>query len=550
MTDHQLTAATGATFAAPMSEIDETSRTITGQIVAYGTTTQDGRRIIIETGALVMPADLRRAKLLVDHDHSQPIGYMTSYEQETGHASFTVAEGERGNQALSDARQGLRDGLSVGLAFDSSSDYTINNDDQTVTIHRARVLEVSLVALPAFADARVSDVTASAQIHYTTADTADERETMTDTTTETGAVTALELDTALDKLAADMRREIAAAGAHDEGTPAPHFASLGDYVKKLAAGDTAAMDMHHAMTSELAYDGATTADYVKRNTWIADAIKLVEKRRRVMQWFTSEPLPSEGMTLEYAVLKADDTQVAEQVNQGDSLVGGEIVLGSETTPVRTFGGYAKVTRQVIDRLPASYLTTLFKAMAIKYAAATEKAAVSALDKAITAQAATSPLKGSTTMTAQSWLDLAVDAVQAADDRGHVIDGLLVDPSMFKQLLALETKGGDRLMGVYGNDVNQVGRIDLNTLTGKLSTIDVIMLPSLKAGQAVFADKLAFTSWESPGAPMQLQDDSIIDLTKAFSIYGYAAFAAQFPQGLIPVTGLTATATDPEPSATA
>lgn len=540
--------ATGATFAAPMADIDEAARTITGKIVAYGVTTQDGRRIIIEAGALIMPDDLRRAKLLVDHDHSQPIGYMTSYDQTSGEATFTVAAGDRGNQALDDARQGLRDGLSVGLAFDSTNDYSVNDSDTTVTIHRARVLEVSLVALPAFADARVADVTASAQIHYSTSDTADERGTMTTENTEpSGAVTALELDTALDKLAADMRREIASAASHDEGTPAPHFASLGEYVKQLAAGDTAAMDMHHAMTSELAYDGATTADYVNRNTWIADAIKLVEKRRRVMQWFTTEPLPREGMTLEYAVLKADDTKVAEQLKQGDTLVGGEITLGSASTPVRTFGGYAKVTRQVIDRLPASYLTTLFKAMAIKYAAATEQAAVAALDKAITEQAATSPLKGSTTMTAKAWLDLAVDAVQAADDRGHVIDGLLVDPSIFKQLLDLETKGGDRLMGVYGNDVNQVGRIDLNTLTGKLSTIDVIMLPSLKAGQAVFADKLAFTSWESPGAPMQLQDDSIIDLTKAFSIYGYAAFAAQFPQGLIPVTGLTASASESTPT---
>jgi hypothetical protein len=34
--------------------------------------------------------------------------------------------------------------------------------------------------------------------------------------------------------------------------------------------------------------------------------------------------------------------------------------------------------------------------------------------------------------------------------------------------------------------------------------------------------------------MQLQDENILNLSSTFSVYGYAAAAAQFPEAIVPV----------------
>ena len=55
------------------------------------------------------------------------------------------------------------------------------------------------------------------------------------------------------------------------------------------------------------------------------------------------------------------------------------------------------------------------------------------------------------------------------------------------------------------------------------------------GPMAFYDHTAVKSLESPNAPMQLQDDNIINLSRAFSLYGYMAFIAPFPTAIVPLT---------------
>ena len=130
------------------------ARTISGQIVAFDTESSHG--IVIAAGALAPRQPLRRVKLLVDHDHSQPIGYMTALEGTA--ATFHVPPGAAGDAALADAQTGRRDGLSIGCrVLDGSYDETT----ETYTVTSAELFEVSLCAIPAFADAQIETVAAA-----------------------------------------------------------------------------------------------------------------------------------------------------------------------------------------------------------------------------------------------------------------------------------------------------------------------------------------------------------------------------------------------------
>ena len=55
-----------------------------------------------EAGSLMFPDDLSRVKLLLDHDATDPLGYLTKadVDGERFSAEFTVADGERGDMRM------------------------------------------------------------------------------------------------------------------------------------------------------------------------------------------------------------------------------------------------------------------------------------------------------------------------------------------------------------------------------------------------------------------------------------------------------------------
>jgi HK97 family phage prohead protease len=137
------------------------ARTIDGDIVEYNVVgiTSAGPTIYLP-GSLEVPAELERVKLLEQHDsYSAAVGVMTALTDsaDKARASFTVPEGERGDVALANAANGLRDGLSVGTTVQEYS----WDDAGNLIVHRAQLREVSLVTIPAYTNAGVTSVAAN-----------------------------------------------------------------------------------------------------------------------------------------------------------------------------------------------------------------------------------------------------------------------------------------------------------------------------------------------------------------------------------------------------
>jgi len=138
-------------------QADAARRTISGLVSPWDTYAHvsTGQVVAFAPGSLVMGD---RVKLVLDHDPTQPVGVLAgSQATPAGQtASFRVPGGPRGDEALADAAEGLRDGLSVGAEIDAADE-----TDQGLYVTRARVRHVALLSEPAYDTARVTAVAAA-----------------------------------------------------------------------------------------------------------------------------------------------------------------------------------------------------------------------------------------------------------------------------------------------------------------------------------------------------------------------------------------------------
>lgn len=137
------------------------TRTITGTATLFGVKANASTgAVIFERDSLTFPEDLRHVKLCLDHDTSRAVGYATAANitDDTLEMSFYVPPSPEGDEALSSAQNHVRDGLSVGAAFEAGG-AVYDHDAQVLRVTAAQVYEVSLTAIPAFAPARVESVT-------------------------------------------------------------------------------------------------------------------------------------------------------------------------------------------------------------------------------------------------------------------------------------------------------------------------------------------------------------------------------------------------------
>lgn len=154
--------------------VDAATRTISGAAVPWGgIAAKYGFRFRFERGSIEWHADVGRVKMLQDHDFTRPVGRATAIADGDGSldVAFKIGSGPTRDAALADASDGIVDGLSVGVDFampgdpnfDAENPDVIDDPDNpgVMLVRRATLREVSLTALPAFDDARVTTVQAS-----------------------------------------------------------------------------------------------------------------------------------------------------------------------------------------------------------------------------------------------------------------------------------------------------------------------------------------------------------------------------------------------------
>jgi HK97 family phage major capsid protein len=237
------------------------------------------------------------------------------------------------------------------------------------------------------------------------------------------------------------------------------------------------------------------------------------------------------MNVEYPIVNTNTLAVGEQAAEGDVLDYGKLTLTSATAPIKTYGGYTDMSRQVVERSSIAYVDTAFRAMVAKYAAATN-AAVRAKLIAEAANINTTPGAG---WDADAVIGYLADAaMKVNNDTGRALDFILVATDTFKNLATVVDSAGRPILSNQSAVNNTYGSINPVGLTGNILGLPIVADPSLAAGSFYIGSSAAVVNYESAGAPFRLDDEEITTLTNSFSVYGYLGIAMPEPKALVKV----------------
>jgi HK97 family phage prohead protease len=337
----------------PVSVIaaDSDARTISGRIVTWDEVgnTSAGRTKFAKDSIALKPV-----KLFLDHSMDKPVGKVLDFEShdEGIDATFKIANTSRGNDAIVEAMEGLKDGFSVGIKL---SEY--DNTDEGLVVKMSELIEVSLVESPAINSARVSEVAASddPQEEQEGSDMTDTPELQTDN---------------------EVSVEAAKVEASVKPTSAPVFTSprvdtnvtAGQYVHaqiKAQRGDTDARDLVAAL--EVATVAENTG-MVPPN-YLRDIIGVIDNSRPFIDSIERAPLPPSGMKIFTPKLGTQATVAITAENAEFDSTDTSVTFQEDTVVKMAGAGILSV--ELVDRSDPSMIDLYLRELAASYAQKTD-----------------------------------------------------------------------------------------------------------------------------------------------------------------------------------
>ena len=369
MTDPKPIRLNAGTFTIDASAPDGTpSRSITGLAVPWNVTTTDslGTKIMFKPGSL--PEDGRAPRLLESHDPGKVRGLVTERVNTDEGMMFTarLAETRDADDTLSLLLMGAFDSVSVGV---TPTKFSFDNSG-TMVVEAGRWTELSIVAEPAFEQARISQVAASAPEE----EPEEQPETPTDSEeepmSENQPVEAAAPATVPTTLFAQPKREfkmpsaaeyIAAftRGGHD-------FAQLNANIR-AAAGDETTTDTPGLLPTPV----------------VAPIFDDINPLRPLVSALGPRSMPQAGKVFIRPKITVH-TSVANQASELSGLSSTTMEVDDIQVTKKTFGGTVLLSEQVIDWSDPSMLSAVLQDLAGQYALATEKEAVDTMVGGITA----------------------------------------------------------------------------------------------------------------------------------------------------------------------
>lgn len=475
-----------------------------------------------------------RKTVKVSREHGDLIGKLTDMRSEADglHVVAKLADTESGREAAELVREGVYDGFSIG--FRPVENRVIDSDDGVTEVHRRKVdlFEVAVTGIPAYPAAEIT----RQRSQTTTTNNESEAPSMGNDNGQR------DVNERLEAFGEELRGIKATVAAGIQTTPPAElggeFRTAGDYLKALSdernADHAAAIDLMRQTRDQI-----VTGDTGNTVTWIANALRLIEQRRKVTNILTRDTLPATGMSMEYNVVSEDSTAVDKQTAEGAALTFGKVKFGTKTADINTYGGYTTLSRQTIERSTTPMLNTALKALNNAYAKSTENAVRTYLYDLIKSQRDAAGNPNNITapaalndMTTDQWAGLILDASEVMDDRNAAMTRLGVSKDVALALIKLKDSG-NRFMDISGKGSDTIGAFDVTGVVGDLMRVPVYLLPKAPTGTAAFIDPTAVTVWES-GGPTQLSNTDPVNIVDNYSVYGYMAVAATFTDGLLPV----------------
>lgn len=363
------------TFSSEITAADEARRTISGKIAPIGEIghTSAGK-VIFERGSIQVD-DPKKVLFLEEHNDKVRLGRAQSIEatNDGWYGTFKLSASTKATDALIEASEGLKTGMSVGVEV-------IDSRPANGVIHvlAAKLVEVSLVSNPAFKSAEIKEVAASEADEAKDEETKPtESEAVVENTPDTVAV-APEVETpAVEASAPKVTAASPRVYAQPRVAPMSGAQYLEANIKAALGDDNARQIVRAADDSTSTNTGLTLPQHL--NTFITDTFT----GRPAFEAVTRQALIAEGMsfTVPRLYTNAGTPDVAPTVadtNEGSAPSETGMTSAYDTVTVEKFSGLNRVSFELVDRSSPAFMELLMAELRKAYEKATDTALISAL----------------------------------------------------------------------------------------------------------------------------------------------------------------------------
>lgn len=485
-------------------------RTITGLIAPYNEVgfTSAGE-VIFKDNAF---GDIQASsiKLLTDHEMAKPIGKMVSAEStpEGVVATFKLGSSTRATDALIEASEGLKNGLSVGARI---TDYETNKQGQMI-VTAAQLKEVSLVTEPAFAEARVLEVAASAT------PSEEKEKPMSEPTKDEVVEAAPAVEASAPEVEA-AKPTVALAYTkprHGITTAAAYL----EHKIKAATGN------HESQTWVLAADDTSNNTGLTLPQHMQEFVTTSIGGRPTVDAISTAPLIDNGMSFTIPKLTVAPT-IDSDSTEGEALGGTSMESGYITANVKKAAGLQTISWELLDRSSPSFYTELLNELNFAYAKQTDQAVVSAL----IANGTQAGTQAATIAGLKSYIAASVPAAYSA--AGRFARNLVVNTSWWETIIGAEDTT-NRPLFIAAQPQNSPGAASPTSLTGTIMGLNLYVDPHMSITTKI--DDSAFiivpeaqTFYESPRTTVQVQ--ALANGQVQVAVYGYYAIANKVGAGI-------------------
>ena len=498
-------------------ECSISERTISGKIVPFdgeiGQTSAG--KVVFEKGSIEIP-DSPKPKLLLEHDAKKPIGRMVSYrEDEDGmYATFKISNTTRGNDALIEASEQLRSGLSVGVEVIDGK-----RDGGVYRVFKSSMLETSLVQAAAFKSAEVLSVAASEDDAAKEITTQNESEAVVEDTTNAVAV-APEVEAPAVEASRPTVTAPIYAKPRLEFTKAKY---LENTLRAKFLGDEDA-----AMYVRAADNETTTAPGMVPTRQLTEVINpLSNADRPYVDAISRGTLPDAGMTFEIPKITA--VPVVDQIDENQAIADSQLTASYLSVSVKPFKGRAITTVELIDRSSPVFFDELVRQMEFAYAKETDGFVQQGL-------ASGGVLNATATTEDKDGLLTFISTAAAAIYKGTLgfARNLVVSPEQWAKIMSYND--GGRPIYIAANPQNAGGAISPDSVRGTVAGLS-LYVDRLNTGTGntglgdysmVAINPDSYQWFESPRFQLRtnVNSDGTIDLL----YYGYGALATKVGAG--------------------
>ena len=482
------------------------SRSITGLAVPWNVATTDslGTKVKFMPGSL--PEDGRPPRLLEAHDPAKVRGIVTERANTSEGMMFTarLASTRDADDTMALLLMGALDSVSVGVI---PTKFAFDNDG-TMVVEEGRWTELSIVAEPAFEQARIEKVAASSPED-------DEAETSdTQTPTPDQEVDTMSENTPVE---ASAPATIPTIPLYAEPKRAFKLPSIGEYIAAFVAGGSEFAQMNANIRAAAPDVTTTDTPGVLPIPVVGPVYNNFRGLRPVVDAIGTRAMPQSGKV--FIRPKVTTNTSIGSVTEGTTIQSGTFVVDDIQVTKGIYGGYVELSEASIDWSSPEVLNALVDDMARIYANQTDDVAADALLSGTTNSNNFTAANLADPTDWITWMYTAASDI-LADSNGWLPTHLFLSPVAWKNLGKLEDTAGRPLFPQVG-PMNAFGTTAPSDYSGNAFGLQVVVdrnFTNTGNGSMIIGHPDGFECWEQQKGVVSIENPSLLARTIAFRGY--------------------------------